>query len=77
MHSTAQLQRPAGEGLSEVMETAALPNLLCETTTLCPMPAPVVLLFGPVIIILVKFKGEISPPKIHLSVVMLKSVFVD
>lgn len=41
------------------------------------MPAPAVLLFGPVIIILVKFKGEISPPKIHLSVAMLKSVFVD
>lgn len=41
------------------------------------MPVPAMLLFCPVIIILVKFKGEISTPKIHLSVAMLKDVFVD
>lgn len=63
----------AREGLSEVMETAALPSLLCETTHTVPKasissvpvwPSDNNFSKG-------KFRGEISIPKIHLSVAIV------
>lgn len=64
---------------SEVMETAALPSLLCETAHTVPKASTSSVPVWPSYndFRKGKFKGEISTPKIHLSVATFKDVLVD